>query len=103
MIIDCGTCVVRPTACADCVVTFLTVPVRDGVGPPGDGPEASVLRSHASPAGVVRGTTRTSSAPVAATDLASGRQVDLDEAERDAIDVLARSGLVPPLRLIRPA
>ena len=27
--------------------------------------------------------------------------VDLDEAERAAIDVLARSGLVPPLRMER--
>ncbi len=61
MIIDCGQCSVRGAACGDCVVTFLTVPVRPGVSavpPP-----------------------------------------DLDEAERDAIDVLARSGLVPPLRL----
>lgn len=28
MIIDCGECAVRGDACADCVVTFLTVPVR---------------------------------------------------------------------------
>lgn len=28
MIIDCGTCTVRGAACADCVVTFLTIPVR---------------------------------------------------------------------------
>ena len=27
MIIDCGSCTVRGQACADCVVTFLTIPV----------------------------------------------------------------------------
>ena len=30
------------------------------------------------------------------------RGVDLDLAEREAIDVLAESGLVPPLRLVLP-
>ena len=30
MIIDCDSCTVRGAACADCVVTFLTVPVRIG-------------------------------------------------------------------------
>jgi len=30
MIIDCDTCEVRGAACADCVVTFLTI----GMGPP---------------------------------------------------------------------
>jgi hypothetical protein len=38
--------------------------------------------------------------PVAAADGADG--VDLDGAERAAIAVLAESGLVPPLRLLRP-
>jgi hypothetical protein len=28
--------------------------------------------------------------------------IDLDHAEREAIDVLAESGLVPPLRLVLP-
>ena len=69
MRIDCGTCTVRGAACADCVVTFLTIGVRDpGIPVP------------------------TFAEPAAAT-------VDLDEAERAAIDVLASSGLVPPLRL----
>lgn len=54
MLIDCEACTVRPAACSDCVVTFLTVPVRT---------------------------------------------VDLVEEERTALDVLAASGLVPPLRL----
>jgi len=31
----------------------------------------------------------------------SAGQVDLDEAEQTAIGVLAESGLVPPLRLVR--
>ena len=66
MMIDCGQCAVRGDACTDCVVTFLTIGVRDV-------PE-----------------------PAAATVTAVA---DLDAAERHAIDVLARSGLVPPLRL----
>ena len=39
MIIDCGSCTVRGEACADCVVTFLTIPVRPGARcrPPGGG------------------------------------------------------------------
>lgn len=56
MMIDCGRCTVRGDACADCVVTFLTIPV----GAP-----------------------------------------DLDDAERDALEVLASSGMVPPLRMVR--
>ena len=68
MIIDCGSCTVRGDACADCVVTFLTIPMRTtGIGGAGG------------------------AAPHA----------DLDEAERRALEVLARSGLVPPLRLVR--
>lgn len=86
MIVDCGTCTVRGAACADCVVTFLTIPVRAAPGPPSGSP---------GPAG----------APGAAGEGAGGGStaaaVDLDAAERDAIDVLARSGLVPPLRLVR--
>jgi hypothetical protein len=31
MKIDCDTCVVRGDACSDCVVSFLTIPVRDGL------------------------------------------------------------------------
>ncbi len=30
MIIDCDTCEVRGKECGDCVVSFLTIPVRDG-------------------------------------------------------------------------
>ena len=74
MIIDCDTCTARATACADCVVTFLTIPVRAS-------PAAPV------PAGAEAGT-------------AAGA-VELDAAEQHAIGVLAASGLVPPLRLVR--
>lgn len=68
--IDCGTCTVRGDACSDCVVTFLTIPVR------GEGVEG-VADGRAGPG-----------------------LPDLDDAERRALDVLARSGLVPPLRLV---
>lgn len=70
MIIDCDSCAVRGTDCADCVVTFLTVPVRPRV---------------------VAGT--------AVPDAAAGA-VELDAREQHAIGVLAASGLVPPLRLV---
>lgn len=76
MLIDCGSCRVRGDACADCVVTFLTIPVR-----PRD--DEAVPSSSASSA--------SSTAPPAL--------VDLDADERRALDVLAGSGLVPPLRL----
>ncbi|MDO8120380.1 hypothetical protein Q6346_03515 [Isoptericola sp. b490] len=70
MLIDCGQCAVRGDACADCVVTFLTA------GMPLDAP---ALPDGAAPSDAL--------------------PPDLDAAERGAIDVLARSGLVPPLRL----
>ena len=63
MVIDCERCSERGVGCADCVVTFLTIPVRPAAGPP--------------------------------------RGVELDDTERRAIDALAASGLVPPLRLVR--
>ena len=73
MIIDCDTCTARATACADCVVTFLTIPVR----------------ATPEPARVGTGTG------------ADAGAVELDAAEQHAIGVLAASGLVPPLRLVR--
>ena len=73
MIIDCETCTQRPAACADCVVTFLTIPVRAPTPAP---------------------------VPVGAVGTAAGA-VELDAAEQHAIGVLAASGLVPPLRLVR--
>lgn len=74
MIIDCGECAVRGNACADCVVTFLTVPVR---------PSEPAI------------------AAATGTADATSSRVELDAAEQGAIGVLAESGLVPPLRLRR--
>jgi hypothetical protein len=82
MMIDCDSCTVRGAACTDCVVTFLTIPVR----PSG--------RVPASPAAT--GTGRGGAAGPPGTP-----PVDLDDDERAAIDVLASSGLVPPLRMVR--
>jgi hypothetical protein len=82
MIIDCDTCTARASACADCVVTFLTIPVR--ASPPAP---ASAGTPPAAAAGAGSGT-------------AAGA-VELDAAEQHAIGVLAASGLVPPLRLVR--
>jgi hypothetical protein len=76
MIIDCDTCTERGAACADCVVTFLTIPVRTAMPAP-------VPAVHAQRAGHAAGA------------------VELDAAEQHAIGVLAASGLVPPLRLVR--
>lgn len=78
MIIDCGTCAVRGDACTDCVVTFLTR-AEPVAGPPGQ--------------------TWARSSPTADERWVAAAPADLDEAERRAIDVLAGSGLVPPLRL----
>jgi hypothetical protein len=72
MIIDCDTCTQRAAACADCVVTFLTIPVR-----------ARAPEDDRSPVQTTVGA------------------VELDAAEQHAIGVLAASGLVPPLRLVR--
>lgn len=80
MIIDCGSCAVRGQACADCVVTFLAIPV----GAP---------RPHVDPTADLDGAVGPSAIDAGA--------VDLDAAERSAITVLARSGLVPPLRMRR--
>jgi hypothetical protein len=72
MLIDCDTCAVRGPACGDCVVTFLLAT------PP------------------VTASTRGRGEP----DPAEPDPVELDAAEQAAIAVLARSGLVPPLRLV---
>lgn len=36
MMIDCDTCEVRDKACGDCVVSFLTIPVRAGASVPSE-------------------------------------------------------------------
>jgi hypothetical protein len=74
VLIDCDSCEARDVACADCVVTVLLgMPVR-----PARSSTTSVTSARAAP-------------------------VDLDDAERAAIGVLAESGLVPPLRLVPTA
>ncbi len=72
MIIDCGTCEVAGPACDDCVVTVL-------LGPPG------VL-------GVVD--------PRDRLDPAGRGEVEVADDHAAAMAVLAKSGLVPPLRLV---
>ena len=83
MMIDCDSCTVRGAACTDCVVTFLTIPVRP-----------SGVRADAGTPGTGASTGAGARPPGAPT-------VDLDDDERAAIDVLASSGLVPPLRMVR--
>jgi hypothetical protein len=75
VIIDCERCEVRGTACGDCVVGVL-------LGMPGvpsrDVPVTAVV-----------------SGPSGATE------VQLDAAERRALEILADQGLIPRLRLVR--
>jgi hypothetical protein len=71
MIIDCDGCVVRGTACGDCVIGVL-------LGAPGSRDGGS--GEDGLPSG----------API----------VQLDAPERRALDVLADQGLVPKLRLV---
>ena len=92
VIIDCERCEVRDVACGECVVGVLlgvpAVPAR-AVGPPpeaGPGPDAGRPR---------RGR------PAASGDGRPGAsRVQLDAAERRALQVLADQGLVPRLRLV---
>lgn len=60
MKIDCDTCVVRGDACSDCVVSFLTIPMRGGLRPVAERPEpvefdAAQIRAidHLAAAGLV--------------------------------------------------
>ena len=96
MRIDCGTCAVQGAACADCVVTFLTIGLRDAGTPAAAG--------GTSTAPLTTTAQLTTTAPLTTPAPTTGSPVDLDDAERAAIEVLASSGLVPPLRLVpRPA
>ena len=81
MIIDCGTCAVRDLACGDCVVSVL-------LGPPGVGSASD------DPAPVP--------VPVRSGVALGGGPVELDGPELAALQALAGSGLVPPLRLVPP-
>jgi hypothetical protein len=88
MLIDCDTCTVRGTGCADCVVTVL-------LGAPpgrGTGPVVVPLRAPGSTGPVAEA--GAAEAPVPAP----GVVVELDEVERRAVRALADVGLVPPLR-----
>jgi len=91
MIIDCEGCTGRPTACSDCVVTFvLEVPARRRPGrrsPHVRGDSAHPLQP---PTTVEDGGPR---GPLEA--------FELDDEERRALDALADVQLVPPLRMVR--
>jgi hypothetical protein len=81
VIIDCERCAVRDVACGDCVVGVLlgmpAVPVRAVDPVRGAGPPAALVDGPSGAAGV-----------------------QLDAAERRALQVLADQGLVPRLRLV---
>ena len=81
MLIDCDTCTVRGTGCADCVVTVLL-----GAPPGWSGTDPVVVPMPAREA-----------EPGAAAP-AAGVVVEFDEVERRAVRALAEGGLVPPLR-----
>jgi hypothetical protein len=74
MIIDCGTCSVAGLACGDCVVSVLL-----------GAPEALDL-----PSGPVGDMTESPLLPL----------VHVEDEHAAALEVLAGSGLVPPLRLV---
>jgi hypothetical protein len=75
MIIECDACAVRGLECGDCVVTVL-------LGAP---PARGILTTEVDET-------------VGLIDRVE--PVDLDAREREAIAVLARHGLIPPLRLV---
>jgi hypothetical protein len=87
MLIDCDTCTVRGTGCADCVVTVLL-----GAPPGWQGVDPVVVPMTGRPAG---------GPPAAAEDVVvppPGVVVEFDDVERRAVRALAEGGLVPPLR-----
>jgi hypothetical protein len=87
MLIDCDSCAARGPACADCVVTVLLG------APPARRFSDGSLDSGSDPgleAGFDSG-----------IDPELDFGIDLDGREQAAIAVLAGSGLVPPLRLVR--
>ena len=95
MLIDCDTCTVRGTGCADCVVTVLLG------APPGwqsTDPVVVPLTGRARADAPVAGT---EGAGLAAEDVVvppPGVVLEFDEIERRAVRALADVGLVPPLR-----
>jgi hypothetical protein len=88
MLIDCDTCTVRGTGCADCVVTVLL-----GAPPGWQGVDPVVVPMAGRP--------RSGSAAATAEDAVvppPGVVVEFDDVERRAVRALAEGGLVPPLR-----
>ena len=82
MLIDCDTCTVRGSGCADCVVTVLL-----GAPPGWSGTDPVVV-----PMPARAEEPRRDAAP------GPGVVVEFDEVERRAVRALADVGLVPPLR-----
>lgn len=78
MHVDCGGCAVRGRACSDCVIAVLL-----GV------PEPTTEKERAA----------YTPAPTTEVPL----PIELDAVERAALDALAGSGLLPPLRLVHNA
>ncbi|SFK59717.1 hypothetical protein [Geodermatophilus ruber] len=88
MYIDCDTCTVRGTGCADCVVTVLL-----GAPPGWQGTDPAVVPL----AGGWDGALVAEDADEAVIP-PPGVVVEFDEIERRAVRALAEGGLVPPLR-----
>ena len=108
MLIDCDTCTVRGSGCADCVVTVLlgAPPGWQDVGP------VVVPLTRRRPGTVASGPDPVAAAPDTPEPVAGGCDlphvegdatvsrpvVELDDVERRAVRALAEFGLVPPLR-----
>ncbi|HEV7212855.1 MAG TPA: hypothetical protein VGN47_14190 [Blastococcus sp.] len=98
MLIDCDTCTVRGTGCADCVVTVLLgAPPGWQSADPVVLPMAARLHSGAVPRGGAAGSAHEEFAEDAVVP-PPGVVVEFDEVERRAVRALAEGGLVPPLR-----
>ena len=95
MLIDCDTCTVRGTGCADCVVTVLL-----GAPPGWQGADPVVLPMPVRPRPGLPVASAGQDGP-AAEDVVvppPGVVVEFDDVERRAVRALAECGLVPPLR-----
>lgn len=93
MIIDCQTCPVRGTHCAECMVPVVA---RQWLAEPGVGPRHDLGRDRRS--------TRAAGGPMVGVDRDTVHQddVDLDEGELDdaeweAVDVFVRAGMINTL------
>ncbi|MGZ4624164.1 MAG: hypothetical protein ACXVX3_11820 [Blastococcus sp.] len=98
MLIDCDTCTVRGTGCADCVVTVLLgAPPGWQTADPVVLPMPARLRSGPPAHGGAAGRADDAFAEDAVVP-PPGIVVEFDEVERRAVRALAEGGLVPPLR-----